>query len=170
MTETVACSVCGEVHPIEDAELAFELPDVIHALHEDEQDTRCDISADVCVLDRERIFVRGLLPIPVSGRTQPYNLGVWAEISVETYRRIYDRWDDPDQRDEPRLPGTLANDLPLQEEDTLGLEISIQLTGPKSRPEFYVDTDRHPLSREQIQGIDEHRAVQYSNRAPPGGQ
>lgn len=165
MTESVACSMCGKVHPIDDIELVFELPDVIHALSESERDTRCDISADVCALDRERFFLRGLLPIPVSGRTTPYNIGVWAEISLDTYRRIYARWSDPDQRDEPRLPGALANNLPLQTEDTLGLGVSIQLVGPKSRPKFYVDIHSHPLNREQTRGIDRHRAVEYSSCA-----
>jgi hypothetical protein len=47
MTETVACSVCGKVHPIDDIELVFELPDVIHALAGGERATRCNISADV---------------------------------------------------------------------------------------------------------------------------
>jgi hypothetical protein len=71
MTETVACSVCGKVHPIDDIELVFELPDVIYALSEGERATRCDITADVCALDRERFFLRGLLPIPISGRATP---------------------------------------------------------------------------------------------------
>src|ERR1700737_4216874 len=132
MTETVTCSACGKVHPIEDSELVFHLPDVIHGLAADERDARCDIHAEVCVLDRERFFLRGLLPIPVSGRSKPYNIGVWAEVSLETYRRIYERWDDPDQRDEPRLSGTLANDVPLQGRDTLGVEISLQMIGQKS--------------------------------------
>ena len=165
MTETVACSVCGKVHRIEDSELVFKLPDIIHGLPRDERDKRCDISPDVCALDRERFFLRGLLPIPVSGRSQPYNVGVWAEISLETYRRIYERWDDPDQRDEPRLPGTLANNVPLHGMETLGVDISIQLIGQRSRPAFYVEMDGHPLKREQVQGVDEHRAIQYSTYA-----
>jgi hypothetical protein len=162
MSETVTCSVCGKVHAIEDSELTFELPDIIYALAQDEREKRCDISPDVCALDRERFFLRGLLPIPVSGHSQPYNIGVWAEISVETFGRIHGRWDDPDQRDEPRLPGTLANSVPLQGADTLGTGVMIQLIGTRSRPEFYVEMDGHPLHREQTRGIDEHRAIQYS--------
>jgi hypothetical protein len=98
MTETATCSVCGKVHPIEDSELVFGLPDVIYALAEDERKTRCNISPDVCGLDRERLFLRGLLPLPVSGRSKAYNIGIWAEISAETYRRVYERWGDPHRR------------------------------------------------------------------------
>ena len=164
----VACSVCGKIHPVEDSELTFELPDIIYGLSQDERDKRCNIGPDVCTLDRERFFLRGLLPIPVSGRPLRYNIGVWAEISLETYRRIYERWDVPDQRHEPRLPGRVANEVPLQGTDTLGVEISIQLIGQKSRPEFYVEMDGHPLNLEQTQGIDEHRAIQYSTLVHQG--
>jgi hypothetical protein len=164
MTREVACSVCGNVHPVELSELVFRLPDVIHALPEDERTARCDIGSDVCALDRERFFLRGLLPIPVLGRPNPYNAGVWAEISLDTYKRIYERWDDADQGQEPRLPGTLANSLPLQDQQTLGLAISIQLIGPKHRPQFYVEVRGHSLYREQTQGVDEHRAIEYSDR------
>ena len=39
------------------------------------------------------------------------------------------RWLDRDRAEEPRL---LANELPLHEQQSLGLSIAIQLTGPKT--------------------------------------
>jgi len=107
--------------------------------------------------------VRGLLPLAVDNRKQNYNLGVWAEVSEEIFGRIYRLWDDPAQDTEPRMPGSLANKLPYHS-DTVGLGISIQLTGPTSRPEFYVNPTGHSLYAEQSQGIDEHRAIEYSDR------
>jgi hypothetical protein len=164
MNDVVTCSVCGKVHSLENSELFFRLPDIVYALSEQDRATRCDIGTDVCALDRERLFLRGLLPLPVLGRAKPYNIGVWAEISLETYRRIHELWDDPNQGNEPRLPGSLANNLPLQDTDTQGLRLSIQLTGPKTRPEFYVEVSEHLLYREQMDGINEHRAIEYSDR------
>ena len=164
MADLVTCSVCGKAHALENSELVFRLPDIIHALSDEERSTRCDISTDMCRLDRERFFLRGLLPLPVSGRPQPYRLGVWAEISLDTFRRIYERWDDADQAEEPPLPATLANSLPLHDADTLGLRISVQLTGPRTRPDFFVEAHEHSLYLEQAQGIDEHRAIEYSDR------
>jgi hypothetical protein len=35
-----------------------------------------------------------------------------------------------DQADEPHLPGALANQLPLQTQNTRALSVSIQLIGP----------------------------------------
>lgn len=164
MTEEVTCSVCGKAHTLDSSELTFRLPESIYVLSEEDRAIRCDISSDLCALDRERLFLRGLLPLPVSGRARTYNVGVWAEVSLDTYRRIHERWDDPNQRDEPRLPGALANRLPLHDKDTQGLRIAIQLTGPRTRPEFHLAASEHPLYREQADGIDEHRAIEYSDR------
>jgi hypothetical protein len=164
MPDDVTCSKCGKVHRLTDSELVFELPDAIFALSEEQRSEQCQIHEEVCVLDRERFFLRGLLPMPVEGRAEVYRLGVWAEISVEVYRRIHELWKDPAQFEEPRMPGILANHLPLNEQETAGMPISIQLTGPRTRPEFYVQSAEHPLHAEQTQGIDEHRALEYSDR------
>ena len=163
MNGTVECATCGKVHPLNESELTFKLPDVIFALSSEERAARCDIDPDVCALDRKIFFVRGLLPLAVANRERSYNIGVWAEVSEDTFGRIYQLWDDPNQETEPRMPGALANKLPFHP-DTLGLSISIQLTGPTSRPEFYVNAVAHSLYAEQSQGISEHRAIEYSDR------
>src|SRR6266576_2807982 len=156
--DEVLCSVCGQAHSLDQSELVFGLPDELFELSEKERTDRCDISDDVCALDRERFFIRGLLPLPVKGREKVYCIGMWAEVSVEVFGRIYKRWSDPDQADEPRLPATLANQLPLHTWSTHALPVLIQLIGPKSRPEFFVQSREHDLYCEQTAGIDEHRA------------
>jgi len=97
MTDELTCSQCGKVHPLADSELAIGLPDAIFALSKEERSGRCQIHTDVCVLDGERFFLRGLLPLPVHGRAQAYRVGVWAEISIEVFRRIHALWNDPAQ-------------------------------------------------------------------------
>ena len=164
MSDKVTCSTCGKVHSLADSELVFGLPDEIFALSKEERSSRCCLGDDICALDQQRFFVRGLLPLPVHGRAQAYRIGLWAEISVEVFRRIHALWSDPAQSEEPRLPGILANQLPLNEETSSRLPILIQLTGPKTRPEFYVQRVDHPLYAEQTRGIDEHRALEYSDR------
>jgi hypothetical protein len=163
MNGTVKCATCGRSHAMSESELTFQLPDVIFAMSSEERAARCDINADVCALDRQRFFLRGLLPLAVNNRKLNYNLGVWAEVPEEVFGRIYRLWDDPAQDAEPRMPGSLANKLPYHP-DTVGLGISIQLTGPESRPEFYVNAVEHSLYAEQSGGINEHRAVEYSDR------
>jgi hypothetical protein len=104
-------------------------------------------------------------PSPSRGAPRPIRVGVWAEISVEVYRRVHALWSDPNQSDEPRPPGMPASHFPLNEEESVGALVCIQLTGPKTRPEFYVQSVEHPLHAEQTYGIDEHRALEYSDRS-----
>ncbi|WP_116808239.1 DUF2199 domain-containing protein [Steroidobacter cummioxidans] len=164
MADEVICESCGKPHAGAAIELAFKLPDDVFALPEQDRQSRCRISSDIVVLDDERFFIRGLVPLKVAKRNQDYALGVWAEVSEDVFGRIYDLWDDPDQSEAPRLPGTLANALPFHE-STVGLTVAIQLIGTTSRPEFFLDPVEHSLFAEQSRGIDEHRAYEYSDRA-----
>jgi hypothetical protein len=168
MDDAVKCSVCGRLHSRAESELYFQRPDIVHALSDEERQRRCFQNADLCVLDDKQYFVRGLLPLPVAGRTRPYRIGVWAEVAREVFDRIRELWTDPSQTSEPRMSACLANRLPLQP-DTLGLRMEIQLTGPTTRPEFFLEAMEHPLYGEQTRGIDEHRALEYgdSTRAKP---
>ncbi|HEX4267177.1 MAG TPA: DUF2199 domain-containing protein [Steroidobacteraceae bacterium] len=163
-TDLVKCAVCGKTHTLDNSELSFGLPDEIYTLAETERTARCDINSDICAIDRNRFFVRGLLPLRVKGQRKKYCIGVWSEISEDAFSRIYLRWRDPDQANEPRLSGSLSNRLPLHRKNSVGLAVAIQLTGPNTRPEFYLEPTDHPLYLEQAKGIDRHRAVEYSDR------
>lgn len=143
-------------------ELVIILPGPIFELSEAERAARCDIGKDMCALDRSRFFIRGLLPLPVHGRDRPYRIGLWAEVDEPTFGQILRLWKDPAQADTPLLPGTLTNDVPLVP-PTAGLPIGLRLTGPKTRPEFFIANTEHPLALEQRCGIDPHRALEYSD-------
>jgi len=62
------CNVCGQDHPVENIEKAFQLPDVIFQLSEGERDARAKISSSFCALDENRVFVRGLVPVSIKGK------------------------------------------------------------------------------------------------------
>ena len=162
MTDTVTCSICGRIHAKEKSELVFRMPDPIFDLSKDEREKRCDIDDDFCAIDRQRLFIRGLLPIPVHGRTEPYRIGLWVEVDEATFGEICRLWEDPAQAEHPPLRGVLANDVPLVPK-TFRLAVSIQLAGPKTRPAFYLVSEDHPLSGEQRRGIDAHRALEYTD-------
>jgi hypothetical protein len=162
MDGTVTCSVCGRSHSRAESELIFRRPDAVHVLSVEEREKRCQLTADIAILDEERFFLRGLLSVPVIGRSRYYNMGVWGEVSEQAFARVYELWTDPNQASEPRISASLANCLPLIK-NTLGLGLQIQLTGPKTRPQFYVTDTDHPLYREQTSGIDEHRALEYTD-------
>jgi len=163
MADSVICDTCGKAHPREEIELVLVLPQPIFELSDDERAKRCDISGDMCAIDRTRFFIRGLLPIPVRGSGVPYRIGLWAEVDEPTFGRIYTLWEDPSQVDEPLLSAVLANDVPLVP-STIGLVIDIRLTGPATRPDFYMRDTPHPLAVEQRRGVNAHRALEYGNR------
>lgn len=164
MTGEVICESCGKPHPVTEIELTFRLPDDVFELPEADREARCRMNSDIVILDDERFFIRGIVPLKVSNRVHDYALGMWAEVSEDVFSRIYDLWDDPDQSQTPRMPGALANALPFHA-STHGLAVTIQLTGTKSRPKFFLDPVEHSLFAEQSRGIDEHRAFEYSDRA-----
>src|SRR5580704_9304970 len=157
MRDELPCATCGRSHPKSEIELTFRLPDAIFVLSEAERSNRCHMSSDLHVLDRKRFFVRGLLPLPVHGRDAPYRIGIWAEVDEQTFADIYHLWNESAQAECSPFLGSLANDIPTVP-TTLGLPIAIHLTGPKTRPEFFLPNDDHPLGHEQSHGIDSHRA------------
>lgn len=163
MTETAICDTCGKAHALEEIELVLKLPQPIFELSEDQRAERCDVSEEMCAIDRNRFFIRGLLPIPVRGRSVPYRIGLWAELNENMLGRIYALWEDPSQVDEPLLPAILANDVPLVP-STMGMKIDIRLTGPTTRPDFYSRDTPHPLAIEQRRGVNAHRALEYGSR------
>jgi hypothetical protein len=166
MDDVIKCAVCGRLHSRTESELFFQRPEIVHALPNAERQRRCFQNSDICVLDDQRFFIKGLLPLPVTGRIKPYCIGVWAEVEQDVFKRIRDLWTEPSQASEPRLPASLANRLPLQP-DTLGLKVAVQLTGSTTRPEYYLEPMEHPLYGEQTRGIDEHRALEYGETTRP---
>ena len=156
------CQECGIDHPIEDLELSFRRADVVAELSAEELASRVQENNDLCVLDGDRFFIRAVLPLAVSGRELPYNVGLWVEVSQRTFERVYALWDESGQANEPAFQANIANDIPSHP-PTSGLAATISLTGPTTRPMVTLLATEHPLFREQRSGITEHRAAQYSS-------
>ena len=154
------CSVCGKDHPVEDIEKAFQLPDVVFQIPEDERQNRVKINSNFCALDDSRVFVRGLIPVPVNGKDDPYCWGVWAEVTWDTYSELYNTWDDEDCSEFEDLEGLIANALPTYE-DTIDLPVRI-VRQPDTRPFFFVVPD-HSLKQDQEHGISEHLPAHYAH-------
>ena len=167
MTDFIQCSECGETHRIENIELTFKRPEAIAALSEDQRvPERCKESNDLSALwgacdDEHRYFVRGVMSFSVRGQNRDYSLGVWAEVNKQSFDRVLELWEDENQTNEPPLIGSLANAIPLHE-DTLGLPVEVRLTGPTTRPEFFLNKSQHMLYLEQVHGISVHQAAQYT--------
>lgn len=145
-------------------ELAFTYPDHYHALDAIARaapSTFCE--RNFCVVGGTRLFVRGLIPLPVDGLEEPYCIGAWAELAEHDWRMARQMWDDEGNDGVPEFPGTLANQLArFYEIGTQGLSVMIQLHDD-TRPTFRLLATGHPLEDEQQRGISPHRALEFTN-------
>lgn len=159
--DEVTCSTCGKVHALDSTELVFARPEPIDQIPESERSTKVKQNSDLASIGHDRFFVRSILPLPVLDREQPYNLGVWAEVSQQIFFRILELWDDSEQDQEPAFEATLQNRIPYLPE-TCGLPIALHLTGPKTRPRLTIPPSAHPLHQQQCRGITSHVANEYT--------
>jgi len=157
------CTQCGIEHPPSEMELSFHRPDDVAALSAPEREQRVLANDDLCILDGQRFFVRGVLPLRVRDWPQPYQIGLWVEVSQASFDRIYALWSVPDQAGEPAFDAMLANRI-RQLPDTLGLAAQLRLTGPITRPQVWISDDGHPLHAQQHSGISAHQALEYNLR------
>jgi hypothetical protein len=165
--ELVACSCCGKLVPATDTELAFRRPDVIAALTEVERSSRCKEDDDLCVLDGEKFFVRGTIPLNVHAQADTYAIGAWAEVALTDFQKILELWSDENQVLTPAFRGTLANQIPATLH-SFGCALEIKLAGPTTRPHLFVTEETCTIFAEQQQGIPLHRAGEYTAQIPSG--
>jgi hypothetical protein len=162
MTDDVQCSQCGELHSRSELELTFKRPDAIVALSDERRKVDAKETEDLCAIWPDRFFIRGVLPLQVSGRHDPYRIGIWVEVEHCAFDRVRELWDSADQDQEPAFFANIANAIPSLPA-TFGLPVMLKLTGPTSRPDVLIPESTHPLHREQCAGISVHRAHEYSS-------
>ena len=163
-----ACSKCGAEHDLLDP--TFRRPEAFVELDQRSRDEYTKANDDLCRITlpnvEARYFVRGTLPVEVAGHAAGVWWGLWAEVSESAFSRILELWSDAQQSSEPPFPGALANRVPSYPE-TLGLPLSVHLTGPTSRPEFHFTSDAdHPFVQECRAGVELHRASEWSRSIP----
>lgn len=152
------CGVCGEAHQgIPD--VGFEAPYYYYTVPEDEREDRCALTADLCVIDGEDRFVRGVLEVPIVGREDGFGWGVWSSVSRANFER-YRATFDADQGELDPFPGWLSSRLPGYP-DTLGLVVRARPRDGGLRPVVELAPADHPLVADQRDGIalDRVRAI-----------
>jgi hypothetical protein len=149
----------------EGIELACRRPDEIAHMPGAERQKRCQENEDLCIIrgeseGRDRYFVRGVLPLGVTGRANTYNLGVWLEVQKPDVDRMIALWNEADVGNEPPFAARLANMIPGHA-STNGLPGLLRLTGATTRPHFHVSAAEHTLYEEQLRGISQKRMEEY---------
>jgi hypothetical protein len=142
----VKCHKCGQYHDSHTIEVVFKYPDAYFDIPEEERSERVKKNDDICIIDEREYYIRGLLPIKTTLiKKKEYHWGVWVKVDADTYKIIYDNWDLENQDHITGLTGHLANDIKFYKR-TLNKEVSILLTGNKTRPKFHFINDKRLIS------------------------
>ena len=162
------CSICGARHEVLDP--TFRRPEAVVSLPEAERARRVQENDDLCMIrphgseELARCFVRCTLKVEVHDSEQDAMWGLWAEVTPGDFQRIVERWSDPGQVEEAPMSAVIANRI-LGYPDTLGLPVTLRLTGPTLRPALLVKPDTgHPFAVECLAGVSGHRVMEWLER------
>jgi len=160
--ELIKCPCCDKMVPADGLELSYKLPDAIASMSQEDIDEHCKYTNDYVICNDEYFYIRCTIPLPVHDLGKDYAIGAWAQVSENSFGRIWQLWDDPAQSNEVPIRGLLANNIHLNS-NSENSEIEIQLTGPTTRPKITIKDPECSLYKEQQCGITIHRAAEYSD-------
>ncbi len=128
MDDSFVCRICGQTHQGLVTDYAYELPDVVWAIPENERKDRAKFAPDLCMLDQP-FFIRCVLEIPFIDRAERFGWGCWAEVDRKSFQRHLELYE-TDGSAEPLHQGRIANALPGDED---GLDTPIGFNSRAAR-------------------------------------
>lgn len=146
------CPVCGEHHAPLPLSASAKAPAAVAGMSAAELERRVVITADQCVVDQRRFYLRGRLVLPIHGLDEPFIWGVWAEVSPKNFLWTTERWKVQGREADAPFAGYLDSGIPFYS-DTRNLQVSVQTQPVGRRPHFRVVDPEHPLAVEQREGI-----------------
>jgi len=158
--EAYKCGSCDDWH--EGVPLCFhaEAPAQVGLVPDDEWPQRVTLGSDQCILeldDGTHYFMRGLLRIPIRGREDFVEHGVWVSLSEASYERAGELWETVGRESEPPYFGWLCTEVPGYT-DTMLLKTRVFTQPVGARPLLEVfEPEQHPLVVDARTGIDEAR-------------
>lgn len=159
-TNMAKCGCCGKDIGEIVFDKSYKMPDEIWNLPPIEKEERAQIDSDLCILD-DRYFIRGVAYLPVNETDKSYGWGIWAEVPEENFFEYAKNYEE-DNSSKPKFSGLVANQIPSYE-NTIGLELAVQLGNETQRPEFYFTNTVHLLTKEQTEGISIEKVHSYSS-------
>jgi hypothetical protein len=145
------CRHCGRELGTHTLDIGFSLPDEVWALDKDQRGQRAKFNTDVCVLDGNRFFIRGIAFVRILKSDKRFGWGFWAEVSPAVFKRYLELYK-VDARGEPVAVGQLAN-TPAGYPSLEGHSVYIAFGTSRDRPTITLHASTHPLSLEQQSGI-----------------
>ena len=115
------CATCGIIHEgLPD--YGFKFPDYYFGVPEEERGSRIKCDSDLCAIDNEDFFIRGVILIPVHDQELDFGIGAWIsqkKDNFETYRKNYE------STEIGPFFGWLSNRIPFFEEDSTNLKTMV---------------------------------------------
>lgn len=110
------------------------------------------LNEDLCAINGEDFFVRGIIHLPIIGTAETFRWGVWGSLSKENFEKLVSMWDDEKRDELPPMFSWLSNSID-EYPDTLNLKMYVHLQEPYNRPTFELEPTDHLLSQEYYHGI-----------------
>lgn len=167
------CGTCEEWHSGPCLDFSYASPaywttendqaNQIDAFESIDEMPRTFLDEDICIVDGEYYFIRGLIHLPIIGTTETFRWGVWGSLSRENFQKLVAMNDNPKRVElDPMFSwlSTKIDDYP----DTLSLKMYAHIQPPPKRPVFELEYTDHPLSQEHHHGIAPERVKEIMMR------
>ena len=112
---------------------------------------RVHINDDLCSIDEQQFFIRGVLEVPIQGLKTTFQWGLWALVDHQDFRRYLDLWDADIDEHEPPFQGWLSGSPP-EYPDAEMAELTVHLRS-RIRPSFKIVSPQQQLGIDQREGI-----------------
>ncbi|HEX6732107.1 MAG TPA: DUF2199 domain-containing protein, partial [Pyrinomonadaceae bacterium] len=159
------CHTCEEWHTGPCLDFSYDAP--IYWSDEDEEANQAILRSvaqlpetfldeDLCIIDGQAFFVRGVIHLPIVGTGETFRWGIWGSLSKENFEKLVSQLDDSNPMELAPMFSWLSNKIP-EYPDTLNLKMYAHIQEPSDRPIFELEPTEHPLSQEYHHGISPER-------------
>jgi hypothetical protein len=156
------CSTCGAFHRNVPMAYGAEAPFGYDEISDESKERMCDLTADICIINKEQFFIKGNLVIQVEN-DEDFSWNVWVKVTEADFSRIREKWTNENRvLDEPYM-GKLATDLEVYP-STLNLSVKVHTEKVGQRPRIEVCESSHPLFLEQENGITKERVIEFARK------
>jgi hypothetical protein len=150
------CKSCNLYHDELPMALGPDAPSEWYQIPEAERAQRAQLSADQCVIDGEKFFVRGRIMLLVTNADEAFTWLAWVAVSKESFQYSSATWNTPGREKIPPSFGWLRSARPYTP-STLNMSARVRTMPVGERAVIDLEESDHPLAIEQRDGISSTR-------------
>ncbi len=140
-------------------DVAFGSPYYWTTVPQPERTQRTELTSDLCSIDNEDFFIRGILLVPIRGTDEHFGWGLWTSVSKANFDRYRETFDSHEQSALGTFTGYISNQIDAYP-NLLQLVVRAHLQDDNQRPKLELEPTDHPLAVDQREGISQDRVVQ----------